>query len=46
MDASFYVVNDANGLIDGLNSAQGNALLHQELAEAMPGVALGGERLT
>lgn len=45
MDASHYVVNDANGLIDGLNSAQGNALLHQELAEAMPGVALGGERL-
>ena len=45
LDASFYVVNDANGLIDGLNSAQGNALLHKELAEAMPGVAFGGERL-
>ena len=45
LDASFYVVNDANGLIDGLNAGQGNALLHKELAEAMPGVALGGERL-
>ena len=45
MDASHYVVNDANGFIDGLTSAQGNALLHKELAEAMPGVAFGGERL-
>ena len=34
-----------NGLIDGLNMAQGMALLHKELAEAMPGIVLGGERL-
>ena len=45
MDASHGVINDANGLIDGLNAAQGHALLHKELAEAMPGVVLGGERL-
>ena len=45
MDASHFVINDANGLIDGVNNAQGNALLHKELAEAMPGVAFGGERL-
>ena len=45
LDVSHLVVNDANGLIDGLNSAQGNALLHKELADAMPGVAFGGERL-
>ena len=45
LDASHTVINDANGLIDGLNSAQGMALLHQELTEAMPGVVLGGERL-
>ena len=45
MDASHAVVNDANGLIDGLNAGQGNALLHKELAAAMPGVAFGGERL-
>ncbi len=45
MDASHYVVNDANGLIDGLNAGQGNALLHKELAAAMPGVAFGGESL-
>ena len=45
MDASHGVINDANGLIDGLNAAQGHALLHKELAEAMPGIVLGGERL-
>ena len=45
LDISHLVVNDANGLIDGLNAGQGNALLHKELAEAMPGVAFGGERL-
>ena len=45
LDTSYYVVNDANGLIDGLNSAQGGALLHKELAEAMPGAIFAGERL-
>ena len=45
LDTSYYVINDANGLIDGLNSAQGGALLHKELAEAMPGAIFGGERL-
>ena len=45
LDISHVVVNDANGLIEGLNSAQGNVLLHKELAEAMPGVVFSGERL-
>ena len=45
LDANHAVINDANGLIDGLNMAQGMALLHKELTEAMPGVVLGGERL-
>ena len=45
LDASHFVINDGNGLIDGLNMAQGMALLHKELAEAMPGIVLGGERL-
>ena len=45
LDTSHFVINDGNGLIDGLNMAQGMALLHKELAEAMPGIALGGERL-
>ena len=43
LDVSHYVLNDANGLIEGLTSAQGNVLMHLELAEAMPGVVFGGE---
>ncbi len=45
LDVSHLVVNDANGLIEGLNAGQGNVLLHKELAEAMPGVVFGGESL-
>lgn len=45
LDANHFVINDGNGLIDGLNMAQGMDLLHRELAEAMPGIILGGERL-
>ena len=45
LDISHVVVNDANGLIEGLNSAQGNVLMHQKLAEAMPGVVFSGEHL-
>ena len=45
IDATHYIINDGNGLIDGVNMAQGMALLHKELAEAMPGIVLGGERL-
>ena len=43
LDINHLIVNDANGLIDGLTAAEGNVLLHQELAAAMPGVVLGGE---
>ena len=43
LDINTSVTNDANGLIDGLTAAEGNVLLHQEFAEAMPGVVLGGE---
>ena len=45
LDVSARVENDANGLIEGLNAAQGNVLLHKELAAAMPGVVFGGESL-
>ena len=45
LDTSFYAINDANGLIDGLNSVQGGALLYEELAAAMPGAVFSGERL-
>ncbi len=43
LDVSHYVLNDANGLIEGLTSAQGNVLMHKELAQAMPGVVFAGE---
>ena len=45
LDANHFVMNDGNGLIDGLNMGQGMDLLHRELAEAMPGIIFGGERL-
>ena len=45
LDISHIVVNDANGLIEGLNAGQGNILMHKELAEAMPGVVFSGEHL-
>ncbi len=45
LDVSNLVANDANGLIEGLNSGQGNVLLHKELAAVMPGVVFGGESL-
>ena len=45
LDVSHFVLNDANGLIEGLTSAEGNVLMHLELAEAMPGVVFAGEAL-
>ncbi len=45
LDTSHWVVNDVNGLIEGTTSAQGNVLIHKELAEAMPGVVFSGEHL-
>ena len=45
LDVSLIAKNDANGLIEGLNSAQGNIQLHTELTEAMPQVVFGGEGL-
>ena len=43
LDINTSVVN--NPPINGLTSAQGNVLLHQELAAAMPGIVLGGENV-
>ena len=45
LDVSHLVVNDENGLIEGLNAGQGNVLMHKELAAAMPGVVFSGEHL-
>ena len=43
LDINHLVVNSPP--IDGLTPAEGNVLLHQELAAAMPGVVFGGEHL-
>ena len=45
LDVSHFVANDANGLIEKLNAGQGNVLMHEELATAMPGVVFSGEHL-
>ncbi len=45
LDVSLIARNDANGLIAGLNAAQGNVQLHTDLTEAMPWVVFGGEGL-
>ena len=36
-------MNDANGLVEGLTSAEANVLMHNELVEAMPGTVFSGE---
>jgi len=43
IDQSFLMFNDGNGLTAGQNTVQGNLAYHRELAEAIPGVAIGGE---
>lgn len=45
LDQTLCVFNDKTGLIGGLNSAEGNLLLHKELKAALPQVALSGEGL-
>ncbi|HSV74623.1 MAG TPA: DUF6259 domain-containing protein [Chthonomonadales bacterium] len=45
LDQTLVMVNDANGLIDGMSSMQGNIALHRELRAALPNVALSGEGL-
>ena len=45
LDVSLIAKNDANGLIAGLNAAQGNAQLHTDLTEAIPWIVFGGEGL-
>lgn len=43
LDVSSGLINDGNGLIEGLTFAQGAAQLHQDLITAFPNVAIGGE---
>ncbi len=45
LDQTLCIFNDSQGLRDGLNCAQGNRRLHQELRAALPEVALSGEGL-
>ena len=45
LDQTLCIYNDHNGLIEGLSMVQGNILLHKELREALPQVALSGEGL-
>ena len=45
LDQTLVIRNDKNGLIDGVNCARGNVLLHKELRETLPDVALSGEGL-
>ncbi len=45
LDQTMVILNDDNGLIDGMNCIEGNLALHRELREALPQVALSGEGL-
>ncbi|HOZ47832.1 MAG TPA: DUF6259 domain-containing protein [Candidatus Hydrogenedentes bacterium] len=45
LDQTLCIYNDHNGLIDGLSMIQGNVLIHKELREALPDVAISGEGL-
>jgi hypothetical protein len=46
IDQTLLNVNDAGGLVDGITSIEGNLRFHEQLAKALPGVAIGGEGLT
>ena len=43
IDQTFLIFNDGNGLLNGESTLDGNLAFHEELVEALPGVALGGE---
>jgi hypothetical protein len=45
LDQTLCIFNDHTGRIDGLNMIRGNDALHEELAAALPQVALSGEGL-
>ena len=45
LDQTLCIFNDQNGLVDGMNCAQGNLALHRELRAALPDVAISGEGL-
>ncbi len=45
IDQTLIMMNDANGIIDGMNTIQGNIQLHKDLYKAIPNVAISGEGL-
>ena len=45
LDQTLCIPNHANGRVEGLTAPEGNLLLHEELREALPQVALSGEGL-
>jgi len=45
LDQTIAIPNHAGGKVDGLHVPQGNVLLHKQIREAMPDVALSGEGL-
>jgi hypothetical protein len=45
LDQAFLIFNDGNGPIDGHTTVEANLEFHREVAEALPGVALGGESI-
>ncbi|MFP4502671.1 MAG: DUF6259 domain-containing protein [Candidatus Hydrogenedentota bacterium] len=45
LDQTLAIFNDHNGLVDGMNAAQGNVALHADLRKALPHIALSGEGL-
>ncbi len=45
IDQSFLMFNDGAGLRDGMTTVQGNIAYHRDLAQALPGIAIGGESI-
>ena len=43
LDGSAPMMNDGNGLVEGLTYPQGSAQLHRDIIAAFPDLALGGE---
>jgi hypothetical protein len=43
LDAGGALINDGNGLIEGMNSMEGMIQLHQELIDKFPDIVWGGE---
>jgi hypothetical protein len=43
LDAGGAIINDGNGLIEGMNSMQGVIQLHKDILAAYPNLVLGGE---